>query len=168
MCLHVTFIHYRDHCILLYSFHAHIHMYIAMGGHVAMETYVCEILLLPTHVLCAIRPTRENLSDIWKSVKTYISVSTQAGKHRVLYLYVHVCTCRSERSICIYSPMVLAKPKSQSLTTPLLEMRMFSGFTSRWIIWSWTRGKIATSGVHGVAKHQEQSHIMDMTELHSF
>ena len=34
-----------------------------------------------------------------------------------------------------HSPTARAKPKSHSLTTPSFDMRMFSGFTSLWMIW---------------------------------
>ena len=42
-------------------------------------------------------------------------------------------TATKVRDVLTYVPIALAKPKSHSLTTPLLEMRIFSGFTSRWM-----------------------------------
>ena len=46
-----------------------------------------------------------------------------------------MCNKMYDRYIERYSPRVLAKPKSHSLTTPDLDdTKMFSGFTSLWII----------------------------------
>jgi len=67
-------------------------------------------------------------------IKWYLSLHTHAINITSVALTKLLVSCWEEFFPCFHLPNVLANPKSQSLTTPDLDTKIFSGLTSLWMI----------------------------------
>ena len=89
--------------------------------------------LLPSRTIAPPPDTTTPLMARYLLIKNLVARQQNTNMHA--YKYRHASTLRRTHTHTSnqYLPIALANPKSHSLTTPLLETRMFSGFTSLWI-----------------------------------